>query len=162
MPAAATLADLSLFGEGGHDAIQVVLLDPHRLSELGDRDAGARLDQLERLHGARAAAARAGARGAAAAAAPGGAGSGAGGGGGAVAPHTRECALCRLQSRVLLDQRLQFLQTRLDLFALLVEEVCHLQGPFRLVGADDCTHLPVKVALPGPCCRKLCTASRES
>src|SRR4051794_18149380 len=75
VPPTATLGDLALFGEGGHDAIQVVLLDPHRLGELGDRDAGARFDELQRLHGAGAAATRAaapaGARGAAAAAPPG-------------------------------------------------------------------------------------------
>src|SRR5215212_3619292 len=59
VPAAAALGDLPLLGERRHDAIQVVLLDPHRVGELGDGDAGARLDQLERLHGARAAAARA-------------------------------------------------------------------------------------------------------
>ena len=43
----------------GHHAVQVVLLDPHRLGELGDGDAGTRLHQLQRLDGAGAAAARA-------------------------------------------------------------------------------------------------------
>ena len=48
--------------EAGEHAVEVVLLDPHGLGHLGDRDAGARADELEGLLRARARA-RAGARG---------------------------------------------------------------------------------------------------
>src|SRR3954452_20327154 len=58
VPATPRLRDLALLREAGHDAVEVVLLDPHRLGELGDGDPGAGLDEVERLVGARAAAAR--------------------------------------------------------------------------------------------------------
>src|SRR3954470_16979103 len=57
VPAAAVLADEAVLLQRGQHAVEVVLLDPHRLGHLGDRDAGARADELERLLGARAAAA---------------------------------------------------------------------------------------------------------
>src|SRR4051812_18481518 len=59
VPATPRLRDLAVLGEAGHDAVEVVLLDPHRLGELGDGDPGAGLHQVERLVRARAAAARA-------------------------------------------------------------------------------------------------------
>src|SRR3954452_19987630 len=58
MPAAPGLGDTALLGEGRHDAIQVVLLDPHRLRELRDGDARTLRDELERLLRAGAGAAR--------------------------------------------------------------------------------------------------------
>ena len=39
VPAAAGLRDLALLGQVGHHAVEVVLLDPHRLGHLGDGDA---------------------------------------------------------------------------------------------------------------------------
>ena len=59
VPAAALLGDQAVLGQAGQHAVEVVLLDPHRLGELGDRDPGPRAHELERLLGARAAAARA-------------------------------------------------------------------------------------------------------
>src|SRR3954465_15383237 len=80
MPAAALLADPPVLLQARQDAVQVVLLDAHLLGHLGDRDAWARPDELERLLGACAAAARpaapaatVGARGALAAGGPAGA-----------------------------------------------------------------------------------------
>src|SRR3954469_15417310 len=58
VPAAAVLADEAVLLERRQDAVEVVLLDAHRLGHLGDRDAGACAHELERLLGARAAAAR--------------------------------------------------------------------------------------------------------
>ena len=52
VPPAPGLRHLPLLGEAGHHAIEVVLLDAHRLGELGDGDARAGLHQLERLDGA--------------------------------------------------------------------------------------------------------------
>src|SRR3954468_1833983 len=55
MPAAPLLADEAVLLERRQDAVEVVLLDAHRLGHLGDRDAGALADELERLLRARAA-----------------------------------------------------------------------------------------------------------
>ena len=52
MPAATRLRHLALVRQAGHHAVQVVLLDAHRLGELRDGDAGAGLHQVERLDGA--------------------------------------------------------------------------------------------------------------
>src|SRR3954447_4632246 len=59
VPAAAVLADEAVLLQRGQDAVEVVLLDAHRLGHLGDRDAGAGPHELERLLRARPAAARA-------------------------------------------------------------------------------------------------------
>src|SRR4051812_33840526 len=58
MPTAAGLDDLAVFGEAGQHAVQVVLLDPHRLRHLGDGDARTVADQVKCLIGARPGAAR--------------------------------------------------------------------------------------------------------
>ena len=132
MPAAAGLDDLALLGEAGHHAVEVVLLDPHRLGELGDGDARAGAHQLERLQrrGCReplgrprragaGAPTRSRARAARGAAARRRAAAG-------VPPLTpAERALGRLEPLVLLHERLELLQPRLDLLALLLEEVRH-------------------------------------
>ena len=88
---------------------------------------------------------------AAAAAAPAGVRGARGGGCGAPLVPTPESARSAASRRVvLLDQRLELLEPRLDLLALLVEEVCHLRGLSVSELQIDSTHLPVKVALPGP------------
>src|SRR3954452_15568735 len=126
VPATPGFRDLALLGEAGHDAVEVVLLDPHRLGELGDGDAGAGLHEVQRLVGAGAAAARAAA--AAGARALGAAGARApwrrgGRGGAAVASDAGERLLGRLQALVLLHQRAQLLETLRDLLAFFLKEV---------------------------------------
>src|SRR3954451_9040419 len=100
MPATPALRHLALLGEAGHHAVEVVLLDPHRVGELGDGDPGAGLDEVERLVGAGAAAARAAAATAARALRAGGARTARSGrrrGGVAVGAHAGQRLLGRLQ-----------------------------------------------------------------
>ena len=59
VPAAALLGDEAVLGEARQHAVEVVLLDLHRLGELGDGDAGLLAHERQRLLGARAGAARA-------------------------------------------------------------------------------------------------------
>ena len=92
VPAAPGLHHLALFGEVGHDPVEVVLLDAHRVGELGDGDAGARAHELEGLDRARARAL--GPAAAAVAAARGGA-SGGGAAAGAAASHSARRARAR-------------------------------------------------------------------
>ena len=136
VPAAALLAHLARpAASAGEHAVEVVLLDAHRLGDLGDRDAGARAHELERLLGARAAAARAPAPAGAAtrgAAARGAARARAG----ATARralrltgHALEGRLRGLQPVILVDQGLQLAQPAGDLPALLIQKVRHRPPP---------------------------------
>src|SRR6185312_7899365 len=54
MPALALAPDLSIGGQPGHDAVEIVRFDTHLLRDLGDRDPGRRTHKLERLVGPRA------------------------------------------------------------------------------------------------------------
>src|SRR3954447_13982437 len=144
VPAAALLADEAVLLERGQDAVQVVLLDAHRLGHLGDGDAGARPHQLERLLGARAAAARPAAPAAAAPAAaraaggaagcagPAGRAPAAGGGaaarrtGGPPAAHAVERGGRRLEAVKFVDEGAKLLQARVDLTLLLLQEIGHV------------------------------------
>src|SRR3954447_14657511 len=142
VPAAALLADEAVLLERGQDAVQVVLLDAHRLGHLGDGDAGARPHELERLLGARAAAARPAAPAAAAAArAAGGAAGGAGpprraaaAGGGAAArrrggppaAHAVERGGRRLEAVIFVNEGAKLLQACVDLTLLLFQEIGHV------------------------------------
>src|SRR4051812_37951883 len=117
VPATPRLRDLALLREAGHDAVEVVLLDPHRVGELGDGDPGAGLDEVERLVGAGAAAARAAAAGAARALRAAGARaprSGRRGRGLAVVADAGQRLLGCLQALVLLHERTQLLETLRD------------------------------------------------
>src|SRR3954453_5250860 len=133
MPAAAGLGHLALLGEAGHDAVEVVLLDAHRLREFRDGDAGALAHEIQRLGGAGAAALgpAATARARPARASAGGptlttrARGGGRGRGGAVG-NAVERLIRRLEQLVLVDVGLELVQPRLDLLALLVEKVGHL------------------------------------
>src|SRR5215213_292021 len=128
VPATPGFRDLALLGEAGHDAVEVVLLDPHRVSELGNGDPGARLDEVERLVGAGAAAARAAAATAARALRAAGARtarSGRGRGGVAVRADAGQSLLGCLHPVVFLDERTQLLETLRDLLALFLKEVGH-------------------------------------
>ena len=131
VPATPGLRHFPVLGEAGHHAIEVVLLDAHRLGELGDGDPGAGLHQVERLDGAGAgalgpaAAAAAGALGAAGAGAPGGRG-----GGGRCAPRgggadSGQRLLGGLEAVVLVHERSQLLQALRNLLTLFLEEVRH-------------------------------------
>src|SRR5687767_4961681 len=114
MPALVALDDLSLRFEGGHHAVEVVGVNAHRLRELPDGDSGTRPHELQRLLRPRPAAARAPAptpaRGSLASAAIADAGQRRGG---------------LLEPVVLVHERAQLLQPRLDLSALLVKKVSH-------------------------------------
>src|SRR3954454_22554436 len=99
VPAPALLADETVLLEAGEHPVQVVLLDPHLLRELGDGDAGLRADQVEGLVGARAGALGAPALARAATAALGRGAARRRGGGGA------ECAQRTVQALVLLERR---------------------------------------------------------
>src|SRR5690349_13287564 len=59
MPALALAPDLSVGGQPGHHAVQIVRFDTHLFRDLGDGDTWRRAHELERLIGARAAAAAA-------------------------------------------------------------------------------------------------------
>ena len=130
VPAAVALDDLAVLLEAGQDAVEVVLLDPHRACDLGDRDTWLGLHQLERLQRARAGSARAAAaagaarlrvrlraarRGAAARA-----GARAAARVGARKPGERGGG--RLELTVLLDQRLQLAQPCGDLLTLRLQK----------------------------------------
>ena len=122
VPPATRLRHLALVGEAGHHAVEVVLLDAHRLGELGDGDARAGLHQLERLDGASARSLRAPAAAGAAALRAGLAGAARGGRGGrgswARSADSGERLLGGLEAVVLVDQRSQLLQPRRDLLTL--------------------------------------------
>src|SRR4051812_2869245 len=132
MPAAAFLLDEPVLGQAGKDAVQVVLLDAHLLGDLGNRDPGVALDQRERLGAPRAAALRAPAAagaGAGAAFAPGRAharGAPAGAAGAAAVRAAGVYAVERggggLEPLVLVDERPQLLQPRVDLISFLIKE----------------------------------------
>src|SRR6478752_4737843 len=116
MPAAALLAHQPVLLQRRQHAIEVVLLNVHRLGDFRNGDAGPGADELERLLGARAAAARTSATPGAAA------------GGGAVAPFARgrggrgaaaggqavEGGRRGLEAVELLDERAELLQARVD------------------------------------------------
>jgi hypothetical protein len=53
MPALALAFDLSVGGQPGHYAIEIVRFDTHLLRDLGDRDPGRRAHKLKRLIGSR-------------------------------------------------------------------------------------------------------------
>src|SRR5690349_9946894 len=53
MPALALALDLSVGGQAGHDAVQIVRFDTHLLRDLGDGDPRGRAHELERLIGPR-------------------------------------------------------------------------------------------------------------
>src|SRR3954464_1880368 len=141
VPTAAGLDDLALFGEAGQHAVQVVLLNPHGLRHLGDGDAGTVAHQVKCLVGAGSGAARTPATPAAATGlrATGGSatrgtlrgrcrrrGGGGGAGAAATAPaEARERLVGSLQLTVLIHERLELLQPRLDLLLLFVEEPSH-------------------------------------
>src|SRR4051794_24097925 len=128
VPPTPGLRDLAVLGEAGHDSVEVVLLDPHRLGELGDGDPGAGLDEVERLVGAGAAAARAAAAAAARALRAAGARAARSGrrrGGAAVGADAGQRLLGRLQALVFLHERTQLLETLRDLLALFLKEVGH-------------------------------------
>src|SRR4051812_48833080 len=130
VPATPRLRDLAVLGEAGHDPVEVVLLDPHRLGELGDGDPGAGLDELERLVGAGAAAARApaaagaralGAARARAARCRGGCRAATV----AVAADAGQRLFRRLQAVELVHEWAQLFETLRDLLALFLKEVRH-------------------------------------
>src|SRR6476661_7425520 len=58
MPPAARLHHSVLLSKGGHHPVEVVLLDPHRLGELGDGDPGAGAGVVSTPERARSAASR--------------------------------------------------------------------------------------------------------
>src|SRR3954454_19506948 len=140
MPAAALLAHEAVLLERGQHAVQVVLLDAHRLGHLGDGDAGARPHELERLLGARAAAARPAAPAAAARAARGAARAGgrarrapaacrraaARRSGGPPAAHAVERGGRRLEAVKFVNEGAKLLQACVDLTLLLFQEIGHV------------------------------------
>src|SRR4051794_38315052 len=144
MPAAPLLAHETVLLQRGQDAVEVVLLDAHRLGHLGNRDAGARAHELERLLRARPAAARAPAPPARAAAGPAPGRAAAAGParapGRRAAARARACACAcgrpsaadavergsrRLQAVIFVNEGAKLLQARVDLTLLLFQEICH-------------------------------------
>src|SRR6476620_11775756 len=115
MPAAALLAHQPVLLQRRQHAIEVVLLNVHRLGDFRNGDAGPGAYELERLLGARAAAARA-------AATPGAAGGhavaplarGRRGGRAAAGGHAVEGRGGGLEAVELLDERAELLQARVD------------------------------------------------
>src|SRR4029079_19517665 len=114
-------------------AVEVVLLDAHLLGHLGDRDAGTRADELERLLGARAAAARPPATPGAAPgarprsrAAPATAAAARRARRRGRVPDTVEGGRGRLEAVIFVNERPQLLQPRVDLTLLLFQEVGHV------------------------------------
>ena len=77
-------------------------------------------------------------------------------------PTPESALLGGLEAVVLVDQRSQLLQPRLDLLALLLEKVGHSANPFvkstLTLSQITGTSLTGEVALPGPCSRNECTA----
>src|SRR3954447_26013366 len=139
-PAAAVLADEAVLLQRGQDGVEVFLLAPHRLGHLGNRDAGARAHELERLLRPRAAAARPPAPSARAAARPTAGGAAAAAPGGAPGRRPAACAGAvgrppaadavergsgRLEAVIFVNERAKLLQPRVDLTLLLFQEICH-------------------------------------
>src|SRR5687768_8652228 len=145
MPAAPVLLDEPVVGQPGEDPVEVVLLDAHLLGDLRDRDPGLGADERERLGATGARALRPPTATAAAAVALGALGRGlrtrtargrrACAPGGSAPEGVRRDAVERrrggLETLILIDERLEFLQPRADLASLLVQEVCHYVSPFR-------------------------------
>src|SRR5688572_1069928 len=131
MPAAPLLADESVLLQRGEHAVEVVLLDAHRLGHLGDADPGAAAHELERLLGTRSRSlwtpAPAGAfrcpglrsrTRTGRAAAPRGRGG--------RRSDARERRSRGLEPVILVDERLQLLEPLTDLPSFVIEKIGHL------------------------------------
>src|SRR3954468_10459778 len=168
MPAAPLLADEAVLLERRQDAVEVVLLDAHRLGHLGDRDAGARAHELERLLGARAAAARPPAPTARATAGRAPRRAAAAGAGAAGAPGRRPAARARgrppaadaverggrrLEAVIFVNEGAKLLQARVDLTLLLFQEIGHRTALYtdRLTRQSRQGLMPVRLSVRRAC-----------